>query len=135
MRADLQRAIKELSNRHRQLLEARSQCENSRKEQNRFDIKLKRCLGVARVLPQYQMKIENAMRSLNETETRLNFKKGELVSQVNAAKSRRDEVKHRHDLLVKSIQQNQQKLVAIAADINKVRAEITGTSFAALACV
>ena len=129
MRADLQRATKELSLRHRQLVEARSQCDNSRKEQNRFDAKLKRCLGVARILPQYQQKIESGMRGLTETETRLNFKKGELLSKVNAAKSRRDEVKHRHDLLVKSIQQNQQKIHAIAEDVNKIRAEIAGALF------
>ena len=75
------------------------------------------------------VKIESALRSLNETETRLNLKKEEILSQVNEAKSSRDVVKHRHELLVKSIQQNQQKLVAIGKDINNVRAEIAGKPY------
>ena len=126
MRADLVRAGNELSNRHRQLIEAKSKCDSSRKEQNRFDTKLKRALGVARLLRPYQQKLEAAMRTLNENETRLNMKKAGMTSKVNAAKSRRDDAKHHQDLLVKSIQSNQHKMHSIAEDIVKIRAEIAG---------
>ena len=128
MRADLQRANKELSIRHRQLIEARSKCDNSRKEQNRFDAKLKRALGVARVLGTYQKKIECEMISLNELEARLAFTKGQSANKLNAAMSRRDDAKHRQELLIKSIQSNQQKMRSISDDIVKIRSEITGES-------
>ena len=126
MRADLQRANKELSIRHRQLIEARSKCDNSRKDQTQFDAKLKRALGVARVLGVYQKKIECEMISLNEFEARLNFTKGQSANKLNAATLRRDDVKHRQDLLIKSIQSNQQKMRSISDDILKIRAEIAG---------
>eukprot|EP00804_Cyclotella_cryptica_P008476 CCRYP_003985-RA/>CCRYP_003985-RA protein AED:0.05 eAED:0.05 QI:123/1/1/1/1/1/9/250/1108 len=126
MRADLQRANKELSIRHRQLIESRSRCDNSRKEQNRFDLKLKRALGVARVLGPYQKQIESAMIALNETETRLNFVKGQSVNKLDAATLKRDDAKHRRDLLFKSIHSNQQKIRSVADDIVKIRAEIVG---------
>lgn len=129
MRADLQRANKELSIRHRQLIEARSRCDASRKEQNRFDAKLKRALGVARLLRPYQKKIDGAMICLNETETRLNFAKGQSANRLNAAVSRRDDAKHRQELLIKSIQSNQQKMRSIVDDIGKIRAEIVGEWF------
>ena len=129
MRADLQRANKELSIRHRQLIEARGNSDNSRKEQIRFDAKLKRALGVARVLVPYQKQIQSSMIHLNEIETRLNFTKGQSKNKLNAAKSRRDDAKHRQELLVKSIQSNQQKIRSIADDIVKVRAEIAGELF------
>lgn len=129
MRADLQRANKELSIRHRQLIEARGNSDNSRKEQIRFDAKLNRALGVARVLVPYQKQIQSSMIHLNEIETRLNFTKGQSKNKLNAAKSRRYDAKHRQELLVKSIQSNQQKIRSIADDIVKVRAEIAGELF------
>ena len=126
MRAELTRANKELSVRHRELLEARTRCESSRKATNRFDGKLKRAIGVARVLGTYHNKIETAMIALNETETRLNFLKGQTLGKLNAAMVRRDDAKHRHELLVKAIYTNQQKERAITEDISKLRAEIAG---------
>ena len=70
MRAELQRASKQLSLR---LLEARSRSDGSRGSTNRFDAKLKRVIGVARLLGTYRNKIENAMIALNETETLFSF--------------------------------------------------------------
>ena len=126
MRADLQRANKELSIRHRQLIEVRGRRDDSRKEQNRFDAKLKRALGVARVLGPYQKKIECAMIALNEAETRLTFLKKQKTNKLNMTKSRMDDAKNRQELLIKSIQSNQQEMRSITDDIMKIRTEITG---------
>jgi len=125
-RTELARANKQLSLSHRELLEAKSRSEASRKATNRFDAKLKRAIGVARVLGAYQNKIESAMIALNETEARLNFFKGRVMGKLNAAMVRRDETKHRHCLLLKAIHTNQQKERAILEDISKVRSEIAG---------
>ena len=124
MRVEIQRASKQLSLRHRELLEAQSRSENSRKATNRFDAKLKRVIGVARLLGAYQNKIENAMISLNETETRLNFSKGQMVSKLQSATVRRDDAKHRHELLLKAINSNSLKERSIVEDISKIRSEI-----------
>ena len=80
MRAELQRANKELSKHHRQVLDARSRSEKSRKDSTRFDAKMKRAIGVARVLATYQNKVEAAMIGLNETNAKLNFKKGQMMA-------------------------------------------------------
>ena len=66
MRAELQRANKELSKHHRQVLDARSRSEKSRKDSTRFDAKMKRAIGVARVLATYQNKVEAAAREFLE---------------------------------------------------------------------
>jgi hypothetical protein len=126
MRADLQRANKELSVRHRQLIEAKARGEGGRKEQIRFDGKLKRALGVARVLPLYRKKIECAMLALNETSHRLTFLKGQSENRLNAAKGRREDARHRQELLVKSIQAGQTKVRSVGEDIVRIRAEIAG---------
>lgn len=75
MRIEQRRASAQLSQRHRELLEAQSRSEDSRKDTHRFDAKLKRVIGVARLLGTYQSRVESAMIALNETETRLNFAK------------------------------------------------------------
>lgn len=126
MRAELQRANKELSQHHRQVLDARSRSEKSRKDSTRFDAKLKRTIGVARVLSTYQNKIEAAMIALNEIDARLNFKKGQMMSKVNAANVRRDDAKHRYDLFTKAIQTNQHKERAVKEDLSRIRNEIAG---------
>ncbi len=124
LRTELARANKQLSLSHRELLEAKSRSEASRKATNRFDAKLKRAIGVARVLGSYKNKIESAMIVLNETESRLNFFKGQVMGKLNAAMVRRDETKYQHDLLLKAINTNQQKERAILEEISKVRAEL-----------
>ena len=126
MRAELQRANKELSKHHRQVLDARSRSEKSRKDSTRFDAKMKRAIGVARVLATYQNKVEAAMIGLNETNAKLSFKKGQMLSKLNAARVRRDDVKHRYDLLVKAIQTNQHKERAIKEELSRIRSETTG---------
>ncbi len=126
MRAELQRANKELSKHHRQVLDARSRSEKSRKDSTRFDAKMKRAIGVARVLATYQNKVEAAMIGLNETNAQLNFKKGQMMSKLNAARVRRDDAKHRYDLLAKSIQTNQHKERAIREELSRIRSETTG---------
>ena len=80
---------------------------------------------VARLLGSYQSKIENAMIALNETETRLNFVKGQGHSKLQSATLRRDDAKHRRDLLLKAIQSNTAKGRSIAEEISKIRAEIS----------
>ena len=75
-RVELQHAFKQLSLRHQELLEAWSRSENSCKATYQVDAKLKRVIGVARLLGTYQNKIENAMIALNKIETRLNFPRG-----------------------------------------------------------
>ena len=80
---------------------------------------------VARLLGSYQSKIENAMIALNETETRLNFVKGQGHSKLQSATLRRDEAKHVRDLLLAAIQSNTTRGRSIAEDISKVRAEIS----------
>jgi len=126
MRAELQRANKELSKHHRQVLDARSRSEKSRKDSTRFDAKMKRAIGVARVLATYQNKVEAAMIGLNETNAKLNFKKGQMMSKLNAAHVRRDDAKHRYDLLAKAIQTNQHKERAIKEELSRIRSETTG---------
>lgn len=126
MRAELQRANKELSKHHRQVLDARSRSEKSRKDSTRFDAKMKRAIGVARVLATYQNKVEAAMIGLNETNAQLNFKKGQMMSKLNAARVRRDDAKHRYDLLAKAIQTNQHKERAIREELSRIRSETTG---------
>lgn len=126
MRAELQRANKELSQHHRQVLDARSRSEKSRKDSTRFDAKMKRVIGVARVLSTYQNKVEAAMIGLNETDAKLNFKKGQMMSKLNAANVRRDDAKHRYDLLTKAIQINQQKERSVKEDLSRIRSEIAG---------
>lgn len=126
MRAELQRASKELSKHHRQVLDARSRSEKSRKDSTRFDAKMKRVIGVARVLGTYQNKVEAAMIGLNETDAKLNFKKGQMLSKLNAANVRRDDAKHRYDLLVKAIQANQHKERTIKEELSRIRSETTG---------
>jgi hypothetical protein len=59
----------------------------------------------------------------------LNFAKGQSANRLNAAVSRRDDAKHRQELLIKSIQSNQQKMRSIVDDIGKIRAEIVGEWF------
>ena len=124
MRVELQRAARQLSLRHRELLDAQSRSEDSRNATKRFDAKLKRVIGVARLLGSYQNKVESALIELNETETRLNFTKGQGKSQLQSATSRRDDAKHRHDLLVNAIQSNASKERVIAEEIAKVRTDI-----------
>ena len=124
MRIELQRAARQLPLRHRELLDAQSRSEDSRNATKRFDAKLKRVIGVARLLGSYQNKVESALIELNETETRLNFTKGQGQSQLQSATSRRDDAKRRHDLLVKAIQSNASKERSIAEEISKVRTDI-----------
>mmetsp|Transcript_6805 Transcript_6805/g.15512 ORF Transcript_6805/g.15512 Transcript_6805/m.15512 type:complete len:1196 (-) Transcript_6805:237-3824(-) len=124
MRVELQRASNQLSLRHRGLLEAQSRSADSRKDSNRFDAKLKRAIGVARLLGTYQNQIENAMIALNETETRLNFAKGQETNKLQSATLRRDDAKHRHELLLKAINANIAKGRSIAEEISKIRADI-----------
>ena len=126
MRAELQRANKELSKHHRQVLDARSRSEKSRKDSTRFDGKLKRAIGVARVLVTYQNKVEAAMIGLNEASAKLNFKKGQMMSKLNAASVRRDDAKHRYDLLVKAIQTNQYKERTTKEELSRIRSETAG---------
>jgi hypothetical protein len=98
--------------------------ENSRKDTHRFDAKLKRIIGVARLLGTYRNKIENAMIALNETVTRLNFAKGQEMSKLKSAILRRDDVKHRRDLLQQVINANTAKGRTIAEETSKIRTEI-----------
>ena len=65
------------------------------------------------------------MIALNETETRLNFVKGQGHSKLQSATLRRDDAKHRRDLLLKAIQSNTTKGRSIAEDISKLRGEIS----------
>jgi chromosome segregation ATPase len=126
MRAELQRANKELSKHHRQVLDARSRSEKSRKDSTRFDAKMKRAIGVARVLATYQNKVEAAIIGLNEQNAKLNFKKAQMLRKLNAARVRRDDAKHRYDLLAKAIQTNQHKERAIKEELSRIRSETTG---------
>jgi len=126
MRAELLRANKELSQHHRQVLDARSHSEKSRKDSTRFDAKMKRAIGVARVLGTYQNKVEAAIIGLNEIDTKLNFKKGQMMSKLNAANVRRDDAKHRYDLLSKAIQTIQHKERAMKDELSRIRSETTG---------
>jgi len=64
------------------------------------------------------------MIALNETETRLNFSKGQKLSKLQSASVRRDDAKHRHELLVKAINSNTMKERSIVEDIFKIRSEI-----------
>ncbi len=121
---ELERAANQLSLRHRELLEAQTKAESSRKDTHRFDAKLKRVIGVARLFGTYQNKIENAMLALNETETRLNFTKGQETSKLQSALIRRDDVIRRRDLLTKAINSNTTKARSIADEVSKIRAEI-----------
>eukprot|EP01082_Thalassiosira_pseudonana_P002418 g2029.t1 g2029 contig11:563163-565478(+) len=125
-RAENQRSSKELSIRHRELLDARGRSERSRKNISRFEAKMKRAIGVARLLPAFQNRVEAACIKLNESVTRMNFLKGQAASKSNAAIARRDDAKHRQELLLKSIHNNQQKERSITEEISKVRAEIAG---------
>ena len=97
--------------------------ENSRKDTHRFDAKLKRVIGVARSLGTYRNKISNALIMLNETETRLNFTKGQELSKLQSSRLRRDDVRHRRELLLKAIHANNVKARSIAEDISKIRAD------------
>ena len=124
MRVELERAAAQLSQRHRELLEAQTKAESSRKDTHRFDAKLKRVIGVARLFGTYQNKIENALIALHETETRLNFTKGQETSKLQSALIRRDDVIRRRELLVKAIQSNSTKARAISDEVSKIRAEI-----------
>lgn len=126
MRAELLRANKELSQHHRQVLDARSRSEKSRKDSTRFDAKMKRAIGVARVLGTYQNKVEAAIIGLNEADAKLNFKKGQMMSKLNAANVRRDDAKHRYDLLSKAIQTIQHKERAMKEELSRIRSETTG---------
>lgn len=121
---ELERAAKQLSLRHRELLEAQTKAESSRKDTHRFDAKLKRVIGVARLFGTYQNKIENAMIALHETETRLNFTKGQETSKLKLALIRRDDVIRHRDLLSKAINSNTTKARSIADEVSKIRAEI-----------
>lgn len=121
---ELERAANQLSLRHRELLEAQTKAESSRKDTHRFDAKLKRVLGVARLFGTYQNKIENAIIALNETETRLNFTKGQETSKLQSALIRRDDIIRRRDLLLKTINSNTAKARCIADEVSKMRAEI-----------
>lgn len=125
-RAENQRSSKELSIRHRELLDARGRSERSRKNISRFEAKMKRAIGVSRLLPAFQNRVEAACIKLNESVTRMNFLKGQAASKSNAAIARRDDAKHRQELLLKSIHNNQQKERSITEEISKVRAEIAG---------
>ena len=124
MRAEYNRAREVLSANHRKLLATRDKSDASRAATEKFGAKLKRVIGVARVLGTYQNKIEQAMIALNETETRLNFVKGQTMSKLDAATVRRDDAKHKHELLLKSISSNTANERSISEDISKVRAEI-----------
>jgi len=97
--------------------------ENSRKDTHRFDAKLKRVIGVARSLGTYRNKISNALIMLNETETRLNFTKGQELSKLQSSRLRRDDVRRRRELLLKAIHANNVKARSIAEDISKIRAD------------
>ena len=125
MRQELERANSELANRHRELQDAQTKASQSRRDTDRFDGKLRRVIGVARLLSTYQNKVENAMIALNETETRLNFAKGQEISKLQSATLRRDDAKHRRDLLLKAIQSNTAMGRNIAEEISKVRTEIS----------
>jgi hypothetical protein len=124
LRVELERYGKQLALRHRELHETQLKAENSRKDTHRFDAKLKRVIGVARVLRTYRSKVENAMIALNETVTRLNFAKGQEISKLQLAMLRRDDARHRRDLLQKAINANLAKGRSIAEDLSKIRAEI-----------
>ena len=124
MRAEYNRAREVLSANHRKLLAARDKSDASRAATEKFGTKLKRVIGVARILGTYQNKIEQAMIALNETETRLNFVKGQTMSKLDAATVRRDDAKHKHELLLKAISSNTAKERSISEDISKVRAEM-----------
>lgn len=124
LRVELERYGNQLSFRHRELLETQMKAENSRKDTHRFDAKLKRVIGVARLLGTYRNKIENAMIALNETVTRLNFAKGQEISKLQSALLRRDDARRRRDLLQKAINANTVKGRSIAEEISKIRAEI-----------
>lgn len=75
MRSEQKRAMEQLALRHRELQQAQSSSEDSRKSTHNFDAKVKRVIGVARLLGTYQNRVEGAMNALNETEHRLNFAK------------------------------------------------------------
>jgi hypothetical protein len=124
LRVELERYGNQLSLRHRELLETQMKAENSRRDTHRFDAKLKRVIGVARLLGTYRNKIENAMIALNETVTRLNFAKGQEMSKLESAILRRDDAKHRRDLLQQVINANAAKGRSIAEEISKIRNEI-----------
>lgn len=123
LRVELQRFNSQLSLRHRELLEIQMKAENSRKDTHRFDAKLKRVIGVARSLGTYRNKINNALIMLNETETRLNFTKGQELSKLRSSRLRRDDVRHRRGLLLKAIHANNVKARSIAEDVSKIRAD------------
>ena len=97
--------------------------ENSRKDTHRFDAKLKRVIGVAHSLGTYRNKISNALIMLNETETRLNFTKGQELSKLQSSRLRCDDVRHRRELLLQAIHANNVKARSIAEDISKIRAD------------
>ena len=124
MRQELERASKELASRHRELQDAQTKASSSRRDTDEFNGKLTRVIEVARKLAQNQNMVENALIALNETETRLNFAKGQEVSKLQSATLRREDAKHRRDLLLKAIQSNTTKGREIAEEISKVRAEI-----------
>jgi hypothetical protein len=122
LRVEVQRCNSQLSLRHRELLEMQMKVENSRKDTHRFDAKLKRVIGVARSLRTYRNKINNALIMLNETETRLNFTKGQELSKLQSSRLRRDDVKHCRESLLNAILDNLDKARSIAEDISKIRA-------------
>jgi chromosome segregation ATPase len=122
LRVELQRFNSQLSIRHRELLEIQMKAENSRKDTHRFDAKLKRVIGVARSLGTYRNKINNALIVLNESETRLNFTKGQEVSKLQSSRLRLNDVRRRRELLLQAIHANNVKARSIAEDISKIRA-------------
>ena len=122
LRVELQRFNSQLSIRHRELLEIQMKAENSRKDTHRFDAKLKRVIGVARSLGTYRNKINNALIMLNESETRLNFTKGQEVSKLQSSRLRLNDVRRRRELLLQAIHANNVKARSIAEDISKIRA-------------
>ncbi|KAL9185978.1 hypothetical protein ACHAXT_005216 [Thalassiosira profunda] len=124
MRAELHRAANQLALKHRELLEAQGRSEEGRKRLNKFDVRLKRAVGVARLLPGYKARVEHLVRQLNEKEARLNFAKGQVLSKLQSAMVRRDDARHRHELLVKAINANAVKERSIAEDITRIRSEI-----------
>lgn len=59
---------------------------------------------------------------LNETETLLNFTKGQELSKLQSSRLRRDDVKHCRESLLNAILDNLDKARSIAEDISKIRA-------------
>ncbi len=124
-KAQLLRARDVLSKSTREIGTARLRSGKSGENLKLFDQKLKRAIETIRNLQEKRRIFETLMIELKNTTTVLSKKKSEAKDRMQSLEMRRDESKHKENLLINSIQCSKIKIKTVVEETSSLQAEIS----------